>query len=228
MRGILYGVGTGPGDPELMTIRAVRLIRETEVIALPGTVPEETAAYRIAVQAVPELADKTLVPMDFPMTRNRAELEQKHRENAGVIERFLDEGQDVIFLTLGDVTLYSTFSGVGNLVRQDGYEIRLVSGVPSFCASAAALGIPLAKSTEELHILPGVEGLKNLQDLSGTAVIMKAGRRMKEVKEALRKSGRDAWMAENCGMPQERLYRGTENFPDDAGYFSLIIAKHRD
>ena len=71
MRGILYGVGVGPGDPELMTLKAVRMIRENEVIAVPGADVRETVAYKIAVQAVPELADKELLPIYMPMTHDK-------------------------------------------------------------------------------------------------------------------------------------------------------------
>ena len=74
MNGVLYGVGVGPGDPELMTLKAVRLIQENEVIALPGAVPQETIAYQIAVQAVPELAEKKLVSVYMPMTHDQEEL----------------------------------------------------------------------------------------------------------------------------------------------------------
>ena len=69
-KGIAYGVGVGPGDPELMTLKAVRIIRENEIIAFPGTVPEESAAYRIAAQAVPELPNKILLGLNLPMTRD--------------------------------------------------------------------------------------------------------------------------------------------------------------
>ena len=75
MRGILYGVGVGPGDPELMTLKAVRLIKENDIIAVPGAEVRETVAYKIAVQAVPELADKELLPIYMPMTHDKAELE---------------------------------------------------------------------------------------------------------------------------------------------------------
>ena len=78
MTGILYGVGVGPGDPELMTLKAVRLIRQNDVIAVPGKVPENTTAYRIAVQAVPELKEKKLLAVDFPMTRDLQRLEEKY------------------------------------------------------------------------------------------------------------------------------------------------------
>lgn len=76
MKGTLYGVGIGPGDPELLTLKAVRLIRENEVIALPGEKPEETVAYQISVQAVPELADKTLLALTMPMTKDKALLNE--------------------------------------------------------------------------------------------------------------------------------------------------------
>ena len=89
MAGVLYGVGVGPGDPEYMTLKAVRLIRENEVIAVPGPVAEETVAYKIAVQAVPELADKELVPILMPMTHDRAVMEQNHDEAADTVEGYL-------------------------------------------------------------------------------------------------------------------------------------------
>ena len=82
MTGILFGTGIGPGDPELMTLKAVRLIRENDTIAVPGEKPEESIAYQIAVQAVPELAEKELVAIPMPMTKNAKELEENHRRGA--------------------------------------------------------------------------------------------------------------------------------------------------
>ena len=144
-KGIAYGVGVGPGDPELMTLKSCRLIKENEVIALPGKIPQETVAYRIACAAVPELADKELVPIFMPMVRDRKNLEESHRKAADIIEGYLDEGRNVVYLTLGDPTVYCTFSYIQHLLEADGYETVLVSGIPSFCAAAAALGISLAE-----------------------------------------------------------------------------------
>lgn len=156
MSGILYGIGVGPGDPELMTLKAVRIIKETEVIAVPGKCAQETAAYRIAVQAVPELAEKKLIALDFPMTRDRGKLAESHAEAAGQIETILKSGKDAAFLTLGDVTIYSTFSYVQKIVERDGFQTELISGVPSFCAAAARCGIPLVEGKEMLHVIPAV------------------------------------------------------------------------
>ena len=132
MTGILFGTGIGPGDPELMTLKAVRLIRENDTIAVPGEKPEESIAYQIAVQAVPELAEKELVAIPMPMTKNAKELEENHRRGAEKIEELLDAGKNVVFLTLGDPTVYSTYLYVHRRVLEDGYDARIVSGVTSF------------------------------------------------------------------------------------------------
>ncbi len=104
-QGIAYGVGVGPGDPELITLKALRIIREADVIAVPGVNPAETTAYRIALQGVPEIADKTLIGLTMPMTQDREVLAANHREAADAIESILDRGLDVAFLTLGETTV---------------------------------------------------------------------------------------------------------------------------
>lgn len=225
MAGIFYGVGVGPGDPELMTCKACRLIRENRVIALPGAQPEETLAYRIAVQSVPELAEKQLLALVMPMTHDRDKMARSHREAADTVERVLEQGENVVFLTLGDPTIYSTFSYVQELVERDGYPTEMVSGVPSFCAAAARVNQPLVCWNEPLHVVPAAHRLTETLSDGGQYVLMKSGRRMKEVKEMLAASGRDVIAVENCGIEGERVYRGVEEIPDDAGYYSLVMAK---
>lgn len=225
MAGILYGVGVGPGDPELMTLKAVRLIRENEVIAVPGTDAKETVAYRIAVQAAPELADKHLLALAMPMTHDRAEMDRNHAQAAAEIEEYLKQGKNVVFLTLGDPTIYSTYLYVQKKVEQDGYAAELVSGITSFCAASARANIPLVEWNEPLHVLPAVHKLGDDLSLPGNYVLMKSGKQMGQVKEMLRASGRDVVMVENCGMESEHIYHGVDEIPDTAGYYSLIIAK---
>lgn len=225
MHGTLYGVGVGPGDPELMTLKAVRLIQENQVIALPGAKPTETVAYQIAVQAVPELSEKQLVPIHMPMTHNREELARNHQKGAQIIQSYLDRGENVIFLTLGDPSIYSTFAYIQQIVAQHGYPTAMVSGVPSFCAAAASVNIPLVKWNEPLHVIPAVHGLKAPLPDSGNYVLMKSSRKMKQIKEILAADKRSVVAVENCGTAQEHIYRGVEQIPDDAGYYSLIIAQ---
>lgn len=225
MYGIAYGVGVGPGDPELMTMKACRLIRENDVIALPGRVPKDTIAYRIAVGAVPELADKELVPIYMPMTHDQAEQARCHREGAARIESYLKQGKNVVFLTLGDSTVYCTFTYLQKYLHQDGFETRLVNGIPSFCAAAARLNVPLTIWKEELHVLPAVHNMEAEMQEKGTYVLMKSASKMAQVKALIKKSGRDAMMVENCGTEQEKVYYHVDEIPDDAGYYSLIIAR---
>lgn len=225
MTGILYGTGVGPGDPELMTLKAVRLIRENEIIALPGPVAEDTVAYQIAVQAVPELARKTLVPVAMPMTHDQEEMNRNHDMAADMIETYLKKGQNVVFLTLGDPTIYSTYLYVQKRIAARGYATELISGITSFCAAAARTGTPLAEWNEQLHIIPAVHHLGSDLDMPGNYVLMKSGKKMNQVKEILSASGKDVVMVENCGMENEHIYQGVNEIPDDAGYYSLIIAK---
>ena len=226
-KGIVYGVGVGPGDPEMMTLKAVRLIKENDVIAVPGKDPKEAVAYKIAVRAVPELADKELIPIYMPMVMDRKVQEENHRKGADLIESYLAEGRNVVYLTLGDSTIYCTFSYLQKLIEEDGYETELVSGIPSFCAAAARLGISIVEWNEAMHVMPAAHKLEDDLGLPGNYVLMKSGSHMKEVKEMLRASGRDVKMVENCGMPDEQVYMRVEEIPDEAGYFSLIIAKEK-
>ena len=227
MRGTVYGVGVGPGDPELMTLQACRLIRENDCIAVPGKEAKESVAYKIAVQAVPELADKDLIPIHMPMVKDRHQIGEEHLRGAALIRQYLDQGKNVVFLTLGDSTIYCTFSYLQHLLEKEGYPVELVSGIPSFCAAAARLNLPLTEWDEPLHVLPAVHKTDAAMDLPGTYVLMKSASHMKDVKDTLRKSGRDVQAVIDCGMATEAVYRDLEEIPDDAGYFALVIAKEK-
>jgi precorrin-2/cobalt-factor-2 C20-methyltransferase len=225
MRGIAYGVGVGPGDPELMTQKAIRLIRENDVIAVPGKTAKESVAYQIAAATVPELEHKKLLPIHMPMIRDREQMDDEHRKGARMLEKYLDQGKNVVFLTLGDPTIYCTFSYLQHILESDGYQVELVSGVPSFCAAAARLNMPLVEWDEPLHVLPAAHKTSDDLDQPGTYVLMKSASHMSAVKELLRRSGRKVSAVENCTMQGEHVYRSIEDIPDDSGYFVLIVAK---
>ena len=227
MKGIAYGVGVGPGDPEYMTLKAIRLIRENDVIAVPGKVAKDAVAYKIAAAVVPELENKELVPIYMPMIKDRELIDAEHKKAAKLVESYLDQGKNVVYITLGDSTIYCTFSYIQHYLEADGYTVELVAGIPSFCAAAARLNTPLTEWDEPLHILPGIHDLDNDMALKGNYVVMKSASKMAAVKDMIRRSGRRAVMAENCSMENEKLYHSVDEIPDDAGYFSLIIAKEK-
>ena len=225
MKGIAYGVGVGPGDPELMTLKAIRLIRENDVIAVPGKEAENSAAYKIAAENVPDIAKKEILPVYMQMIKDRELLHKQHIKCAKLIEKYLDAGRNVVYITLGDPSVYSTFTYLQHILENDGYETRLVSGVTSFCAAAARLNIPLAEWDEPIHILPFVHQKDGKIDKNGTYVLMKTGRSMAEAKRFLKDSGRSAMAVENCGMHGEKVYFDIDDIPDETGYFSLMISK---
>ena len=221
----LYGIGVGPGDPEMMTMLAVRTMRESDVILVPGETPEKSVAFRIAAGACPEIKAKEIIAVAMPMTKDREILRASHKAAADTAIRFLDEGKQVSFLTLGDPTVYSTYMYVHRLVGARGYETRIVNGITSFCAAAARLNMSLTENSDELHVLPASYQIEEGLLLSGTKVLMKAGKKMAEVKSTLDHAGKNGFMVENCCMEGEKIYSRTEDIPDNAGYFSLLIVK---
>ena len=228
MSGTLYGVGVGPGDPELLTLKALRLVRENEVIAVPGNDARDSVAYQIVKGAYEKLDEKTLLAVPMPMTKDAKLLEESHEKGAEMVKKYLDEGKNVVFLTLGDPTVYSTYIYVHKQIAAMGYETEIVSGITSFCAAAARLNIGLVEKAQPLHIIPASYPIEEALKLSGTKVLMKAGKQMKHVKEQMCEAGVRANMVENCGMPDEKVYRSVEEIPETAGYYSLIIAKEEE
>lgn len=225
MTGIMYGIGVGPGDPELLTLKAVKRIREVDVIAIPHSDKSICTAYQIAKKAVPEIEYKECLYLPMPMTKDKKILKDSHEYAAKAVMERLARGENVGFITLGDVTIYSTCSYLLNRLNKEGYITHLESGIPSFCAVAARLGIPLVTGAEELHVIPASYQIKEALQLPGVKVLMKAGKQMEAVKEEIRASGLEAVMVENCGMPDERIYHSLDEIPNEAGYYSLIIVR---
>lgn len=138
MTGTFYGVSVGPGDPELLTLQAVRLLRQCPVLAAPQTASGQMLALDIARRALgSELDCKTILPLQFAMSRDAAVLRASHETAASAVRPFLDAGQDVAMLNLGDVSIYATFGYLQEILQAQGYATAMAAGVPSFCAAAA-------------------------------------------------------------------------------------------
>lgn len=237
----------GPGDPELMTLKAVRAIRDCSVIAVPvsdnsleapvcekaGTESQykeyldRCVAFGIARGAVPEVEKKDRIFLPMPMIKEKDKLRNIHDMDADAVAEILEQGKDVVFLTLGDPTVYSTCMYVHKRLKRKGYPTELVPGIPSFCAAAARMDMSLAENRQELHILPASYQIEKGLKLPGTKVLMKAGRKMADVKQILMEKGLDAEMVENCGMENEKVYLSAEEIPEQAGYYSLLIVKEK-
>lgn len=225
-RGILYGLGVGPGDPELLTVKAVRILKEVDVIAVPDKGSGEKTALNIVKDYVQE---EKLLYCATPMVRDQKQLDAAYDAIADTLCGLLDQGKNVAYITLGDPSVYSTYMYVHERVENRGYQAVMVPGIPSFCAVAARLGTALCERSQRLMIVPASH--KDVTDCLQTdanLVFMKAGRQIDALKETLRANGRldQASLVENCTMDGERVYPHFADMPEGSGYFSVVLVKN--
>lgn len=213
---------------ELLTLKAVKIIRTCEVIVVPGKEPQEAVAYKIAHSAIPEIEDKEVFGIHMPMTKNETELEKCHDAGVRILEHVLRQGKDVAFLTLGDPCIYSTYLYLHQRILEKDYEAEIVSGIPSFCAASARVNLGLGRGAEQLHVIPASYRTEEALKLPGTKILMKAGNQLGKVKELLKNRDEQVIMVENCGMPGERIYYGTGEMPDSAGYYTVLFVKKEE
>ena len=222
--GKLWGVGVGPGDPELLTVKAVRVLREADVVIVPDASSGDKVALNIAKDY---LKDKQIQFVKTPMVRDKAVMDAAHEQAADTICALLEGGKQVAFLTLGDPAIYSTYMYIHQKVLCRGYAVEVVPGITSFCAAAARLNQSLCLGREPLTIIPASHDQNDLMDLPGNKVFMKAGRSILELQQALADRGllERASMVENCSMENEHVYPHFADLKEPSGYFSLVIVK---
>lgn len=231
MKGTLYCVGVGPGDPELLTLKALKIIRTCPVLAVPRSRTGVVTAQGILMKALDgcgiTIDDKTVIAMDFPMTRDDQVLKGAHEKAARRLMDELDEGRDVCLITLGCPTVYATSIYVHRLIRQAGYATEIVPGVPSFCAVAAELQQPLCEKDEALIVIPGKhKHRRDLLALDGSKVIMKPSGKLGPIQDELRDLQLldKTAMIERCGLPGETVYEKAAD-AKDTGYFAVLLVK---
>lgn len=234
--GTLYGIGVGPGDPELIPIKSARILEKVDVIFTASSTKND---YSLAVRiAEPHIPSNTAVKMlPFPMTNDLEEKEAAWKDHAQTIMRELQEGKDVAFLTLGDPMTYSTYGYVLKHVKaaNGNFPIVTVPGITSYQAAAAGTNTPLVEGEESLVILSGVKGGTHLRKLSNGAgngpenvVFLKAYKNVKDINLALEE--RDmldtSIGVSNCSFAnQEVTYDLREFNSKPPKYWTLIIAK---
>jgi precorrin-2/cobalt-factor-2 C20-methyltransferase len=245
MLGKLNVIGVGPGDPELLTLKAVRIIRESQVLCVPkGREEGSSLALSIAGKAV-NLDDKKIIEAYFPMrkTKNSGEarkggsaedsdLDAKWSQTAQTIISKLSEGRDVAFLTLGDPTIYSTFYYLYDKLIEllPGLTIEIVPGVSSINASAARAKIALGLGDDRIAILPAnyMGDLRAALETFNTVVLMKVHKVFDQVTGLLQEMDLldKAFYIAQAGMEDEKIFKDLKRVrQDDLQYFSMVIVK---
>ncbi|MGN0703294.1 MAG: precorrin-2 C(20)-methyltransferase [Lentihominibacter sp.] len=228
-RGKYYSVSVGPGDPENMTLKAVRVLEAASVIAVPQTASGQTMALDIARGAV-DFSDKEIVRVQFTMSRDKDVLRRSREEIADRIQVYLDNGEDVAMVNIGDVSIFSTAVYIGEILEARGYGTCMIPGVTSFCASAAEANVSLVEGDDRLSVISAGSDIDEALELPGTKVIMKAGKQINIVIEKIRKRGLKASMVCNCGLENQKIYKDLSEYgPEEtAGYFAVIIVRQEE
>lgn len=228
--GKLFGVGVGPGDPELITVKAVRVIKEADVIF---TAASSKNTYSLAVEiASPYIGSSAKIrTLGFPMTKDEEEVEKAWTANAKAISDVLKEGLNAVFLTLGDPVTYSTFGYIlkkMNLIMPEA-EIETIPGITSFHAASARLNRILVEGEESLLLTSGAFGGDQIRNCHAAdkVAIVKAYKNIKDINAALKEAGMHAngVAVSNCGREKEDIIDDLDRLesrkPD---YWTLILA----
>ena len=232
--GTLYGIGVGPGDPDLITIKSAKILNKVHVVfTAASTKNNHSLAVNIAKPHIPETTSIRM--LSFPMTKDKKETRKSWAKNAYIIINELEQGKDVAFLTVGDSMTYSTYGYILKHVKASAphVSIKSIPGITSYQAAAARLNTPLVEGEESLLVTSGVKGgdrLRQLSRLPETVVFLKAYRNVNDIISAVEETDafHDCVGISKCGLPGEEIVSDLKDFADrPPNYWTLIIAKQK-
>lgn len=235
MAGKFYGIGVGPGDPGLLTIKAYQTLAEVDVICVPKSSGDRDS---LALSVVTQNLARPFrhLELSFPMSRDKDLLERSWSEAAAAVALEVLQGRNVAFVTIGDPLLYSTYSYLLRFLKDKHPELETITipGITAMSACSSYIQIPLAEGEETLAVVPaayGTEQLKNILATFDNVVLMKVNRRLPEVIELLENSGgsRQAYFVSRCGHPDQYVTTNLRELLDkQLDYMSLMIIKRKE
>lgn len=237
MTGNLYVIGVGPGDPELLTLKAVRILKDVQCICVPKGREEGSSLALSIVEKAMNLEDKEIIEAHFPMRKTKSsehnkELNPKWQKTVEIVTSKLNQGIDMAFVTLGDPSIYSTFFYLYNRLIElnPDLNIEIVPGVSSISASASRAKISLGLADEKIAILPATysDNLKEVLMKFDTTVLMKVHRVFNKVLESLEETALvdNATYISRAGMDNEYIFRNIRDVKNEnLDYFSLVIIR---
>lgn len=231
--GVFYGIGVGPGDPELLTLKAVRALNAADVVAIPKSKEESDSIALSIVRGAVDLTNKETFELIFPMTKDKEILGKARKDAAAAIADRLNAGKNVACITLGDPLFYSTFSYLIPLVRKivADAEIKIIPGVSSVMASAAAAIMPLVEADERLAVIPATYEPEKLRDIFrdfDTVVLMKVNKVFDKILGLMEEAGlkQKAVFIEKCGGEGQRVVKNLDSLKGKKlDYLSMVIVK---
>lgn len=230
--GTFYGIGVGPGDPELLTVKAINSLKKIDVLIAPKT---EKKSDSVALSiAQPHLKPSVeIIFQTFPMVKDFAEEKEIFEANKNEILQILRGGKNVGFATLGDPMFYSTYIYIFRLLEPCGVKIVTIPGVPAFLAIAAQIGRPLAYGNDILTIIPAtteLDAINHALDRADSTVLMKVYKNVNSVVNALGEHSLldEAILVSRCGLDDEKIITNLEEHRHDAlNYLSTILTRKK-
>ncbi len=233
-RGVLYGIGVGPGDPELITVKGAKLLGSITHVFVPKPSQDSgSVALKIAKERVHPSAQ--IHELVFPMTTDKEKLYARWEQSARQILAVLDQGEDACFLTLGDAFLYSTYTYLLRSLRRLAPDVTVatVPGITAFSAAAALAEFPVGEAKEPVTIIPAADDLDAVRAalaVGGAVIIMKIGKRLGRILDILEQAGalgRSVFVS-HVGMEDQRIVWDLKTLRgemDESGYLSVIIVR---
>jgi precorrin-2/cobalt-factor-2 C20-methyltransferase len=233
-KGTLYGIGVGPGDPDLITVKGAKILGACSHVFTPKARNDaDSVARSIAARHMKPGAE--VHEIIFPMTTDRSELSARWEESARVVAEVLETGADACFITLGDAFLYSTYIYLLRALRRRIPDLEAVTipGITAFSAAAALAEFPVGEAKETVTIAPTADDLEQVRrcvSRGGTVILMKIGKRLGRILELLEECGaldRSVFVS-RAGMDNERIVRDLRSLKAEsieAGYLSIILVR---
>jgi precorrin-2/cobalt-factor-2 C20-methyltransferase len=227
--GTFYGIGVGPGDSELITVKAVNIIKKLTILYAPQARKNGLSfAEKIAT---PYFTDSlTIKRRHFPMTHDLAEKQQSWNEIAAEIIKDVKAGNEVGFITLGDPSVYSTYSYLADIVRDD-VPIKTIAGISSYSQIAAEVSIPLTIDNESLEVIPATASIDQISqalDVNDNVVLMKVSAKFEAIYQLLsdRELLGNALLVSDASLESERARKLSEMaISEKVPYFSTVLIK---
>lgn len=231
-KGKLYGVGIGPGDPMLITLKAKEILDGADIIFVPKSSDDDRSYARAIVETV-TVNRKIFYELTFPMTKDKAILNRYWKKAANIIVNSVRNGKKAAFITIGDPLIYSTYIYLLKILRRDfpDIDIETVPGISSFNAASSAVNLSLVEGNEKMAVVPVTN---NLEDLKGplkefdTIILMKVGSKLKRVVSLLKEMRlvKNSILVSHVGHKDEKIFYGMEGLRSKrAGYLSIIIVR---
>ena len=231
--GILYGISVGTGDPELITVKGLRILQQSNAIAFPSGINNRPGIARSIISRWLE-SDKLLIPLDFPYLQEPKKLQQAWQAAAETVWSYLERGMNVSFACLGDIGFYSTFTYLARTLKELHPDARIeyIPGVSSPMAISSVLQIPLTEEKDKLAVLPALYSVRELEavlDWAETVVLLKVSSVYQSVWQILeaRNLLASSWIVEKATFSDQKIYVNLQEYPNlQLSYFSVLLIKN--